>query len=316
MRLLVIMVALIPAFEQTNLQPLSKKDLIREALETKKKEYTDKVKRAKADLLVAFDNLTERVKRDRRQSVEFQAGLLKRIEADKKEFADSEKLPELPALNRAIIAYEKALTRASKLCADSFQKAANDYRNKGDIARASATMQEGQRFITPPAELSSRATSEGGVLLATGEGEQGVVWYYTTERPEAGWNAPQFRPLQWNIGEAPFGKPGMPGVRSRTLWNSKEIWLRRELIAPRILPGRVVMLRIYHDDDARIYINGELLVELPGWADEYRDIPLNDKQTALFRQGTNTIAVNCVNGPVGGSAGGQAIDLGLTILKR
>jgi beta-galactosidase len=65
-------------------------------------------------------------------------------------------------------------------------------------------------------------------------------------------------------------------------------------------------LRIYHDDDARVYLNGELIAELPGSNASYTFVPLSAAARAALRPGTNTLAVH-----VHQNRGGQFIDVGL-----
>ncbi len=136
-----------------------------------------------------------------------------------------------------------------------------------------------------------------GVLLATAEAGPSQIWLYTSVKPGAGWTAPQFEDRQWDRGQAVFGKEGTPNIRIGTLWNTREIWLRTSVDFPQLLPNHVIMLRLRHDDDVEIYVNGELLVRYPGWNNEYSDIPLNDAQKARFVKGRNTLAVYCFANP-------------------
>ena len=65
-------------------------------------------------------------------------------------------------------------------------------------------------------------------------------------------------------------------------------------------------LRIYHDDDARVYLNGELIAEVPGSYQSYAFVPLSAAARAALRPGTNTLAVHAHQ-----DRGGQFIDVGL-----
>jgi len=72
-----------------------------------------------------------------------------------------------------------------------------------------------------------------------------------------------------------------------------------------------MILRLWHDDDVEIYVNGDLLFQRGG-ANYYIEIVLDDSQKAHFREGSNTLAVLCVQ-----RGGGQAIDVGLALsLKK
>ena len=64
-------------------------------------------------------------------------------------------------------------------------------------------------------------------------------------------------------------------------------------------------LRIFHDDGAEVYVNGELVATLPGATGSYTYVPLKDHPRALHA-GANTIAVH-----VHQERGGQYIDVGI-----
>jgi len=49
--------------------------------------------------------------------------------------------------------------------------------------------------------------------------------------------------------------------------------------------------RVHHDEDAEIYINGQLVLTLPGFTNDYVAIPLNEKAKAALKSGVNTFAV-------------------------
>ena len=65
-------------------------------------------------------------------------------------------------------------------------------------------------------------------------------------------------------------------------------------------------LRILHDDDAEVYLNGEKVAALTSWSiNRYVVVPLDDP--TLLQSGRNTLAVHCQD--QGGGA--QYIDVGL-----
>jgi hypothetical protein len=65
-------------------------------------------------------------------------------------------------------------------------------------------------------------------------------------------------------------------------------------------------LRIYHDDDAQVYLNGVLIAEVPGSNASYAYVPLSAAARAALKPGTNTLAVHAHQ-----NRGGQFIDVGL-----
>ena len=129
-------------------------------------------------------------------------------------------------------------------------------------------------------------------------------WLYTTLHQGAKWAAGVRRSFLggragriWGAGDA--------GNYSRHRLGAPEIWLRR-----RFTPGDVdrenLWLRIYHDEDAEVYINGVLAARLPGYTTDYQLVPVAGRARAALRNGENILAVHCKQ-----TSGGQYIDVGL-----
>lgn len=155
----------------------------------------------------------------------------------------------------------------------------------------------GSLFILP--QISSAASPS-----PTAQREP-VVWRYVFEQPADGWNAPEFNDAAWKAGPAGFGSPGTPGGVVRTEWTTKDIWLRRHFDLP---DGQLdaPMLRMHHDEDAEVYLNGKLAVSMSGFTREYQDFPIRAEVLASLKPGRNTMALHCRQ-----TAGGQYIDAGL-----
>ena len=135
-------------------------------------------------------------------------------------------------------------------------------------------------------------------------------WSYTTEKPLDGWFASEFIPSEWKEGTGGFGSPGTPGVVLNTLWDTSDIWLRREFtLNLEDLPG--LKLRIFHDEDVEIYLNGVLAVKLAGFITDYDEFEISATAAETLRTGNNTIAVHCHQ-----TTGGQGIDVGILAVKR
>jgi hypothetical protein len=132
----------------------------------------------------------------------------------------------------------------------------------------------------------------------------GHVWQFTTNAPPAEWNQPGFTPAGWQTGPAGFGTTGTPSVEVRTEWNSADVWLRTEATVPEGVHR--LRLRLFHDEDCRIYVNGKELLAKRGYITDYEDRTLDAKERALFQPGKNVIAVHCHQ-----TGGGQGIDVQL-----
>jgi hypothetical protein len=150
---------------------------------------------------------------------------------------------------------------------------------------------------TPPKTVTLVPTSE----------REPAEWRFTTAAPPAGWERSSFDDTGWERGPGGFGERTTPGAVVRTDWKTSDIWLRRsfELKAP--VPARAA-LRIHHDEDAEVFLNGERVLALSGFTKDY--------ETALFdakalRAGRNDIAIHCRQ-----TDGGQYIDAGVDAVVR
>jgi hypothetical protein len=131
------------------------------------------------------------------------------------------------------------------------------------------------------------------------------LWRYTTAKPGDDWFRPGFDVTAWKEGASGFGTGITPGARVNTLWETSDIWLRREFSLPaEDIAG--LKLRVYHDEDAEIYLNGVLALKLTGFFTEYREFEIAPEAARALRPGNNTIAVHCHQ-----TNGGQCIDVGV-----
>ncbi len=107
---------------------------------------------------------------------------------------------------------------------------------------------------------------EGGQLGAAAAAAEGrdrrphlragaVAWRYSTQAPPDDWMQPGFDASAWTEGPGGFGTSGTPGAVVRTVWNTPNIWLRREFVMPE---GKWsdLQFRMHHDDDAEVYVDG------------------------------------------------------------
>jgi hypothetical protein len=149
------------------------------------------------------------------------------------------------------------------------------------------------------------------LLLPTSK-QQPAVWKYTFQNPDGGrdaraprWAQPDFNDSDWQQGEGGFGTEGTPGAAVHTKWNTPDIWIRRDFELP---PGKYdeTNLLVHHDEDAEIFINGQLATKLSNYSVEYGDEAIRSRALNALHPGKNTIAVHCHN-----ASGGQYIDVGL-----
>lgn len=126
-------------------------------------------------------------------------------------------------------------------------------------------------------------------------------WRYTMEQPADGWMKPDFQDRNWSEANGGFGTPGTPAARIGTVWNTPEIWLRRQIKLTEV-PQRIALL-IHHDEDASVYLNGSLIASLSGFTTNYRTIEFGPAEAKFARVGDNLLAIHCKQ-----TGGGQYID--------
>src|SRR5262249_49979097 len=144
-------------------------------------------------------------------------------------------------------------------------------------------------------------------LVETAE-QKPFVWRHTTEKPGDGWFKPDFDDSGWKQGEAGFGTPMTPNTTVRTMWNTADIWVRRAFELKEA-PAGDIMLKMYHDEDADVYINGVLATKTTGFVTQYSLFAISAEAQKTLKPGTNTIAIHCHQ-----TTGGQYIDAGLVKL--
>ena len=134
-------------------------------------------------------------------------------------------------------------------------------------------------------------------LIPTSE-KTTTTYRYTTEKPEGDWFATNYSDAKWKQGPGGLGRPDGP---INTAWDSSDIWVRRSVQLDEAVPDRVA-LKIWHDEDAQVYINGKLVVALSGYTTGYE---VYEIASDSLRQGANVVAIH-----VHQSTGGQFIDFG------
>lgn len=127
-------------------------------------------------------------------------------------------------------------------------------------------------------------------------------WRYTLEAPGEGWQQPDFDDADWTEGHGGFGTRHTPGARVGTVWSTNDIWLRKTFSLDTV-PDKPALL-IHHDEDARVYVNGQLLATFEQYTVEYQVVPIAAEKRSLLRTGENVMAVHCRQ-----TVGGQFIDV-------
>ncbi|RFM34060.1 glutaminase family protein [Chitinophaga silvisoli] len=123
---------------------------------------------------------------------------------------------------------------------------------------------------------------------------------YTETQPDANWSSQNYKASNWKSGPAPFGDDEK---NVKTLWKSDNIWVRRIFTIKNPASINDLLLKLNHDDNVEVFLNGNKIYEATGWTNNFKYLPV-DK--SLLKTGTNTIAIHLAN-----TAGGRFLDFGL-----
>ncbi len=123
---------------------------------------------------------------------------------------------------------------------------------------------------------------------------------YTETAPEGDWMSASYTDGNWKSGQAPIGDDAK---QVKTLWKSNDIWVRRTFSIANPAGTNELMLKINHDDNIEVYLNGKKVYQKEGWTNTFQYVHLNKSD---LKAGENVIAIH-----LGNSAGGRFLDFGL-----
>ena len=127
------------------------------------------------------------------------------------------------------------------------------------------------------------------------------TWRFTTDQPAQNWFDTSFNDTAWPSGPSGFGARDTRFANVGTEWKTSDIWLRRTVTLPSALSAP--HLRVFHDDDAQVYLNGVLVAELAGANSGFAYVPLEGAAKQALRAGNNVLAIHCRQ-----TRGGQFVD--------
>lgn len=152
--------------------------------------------------------------------------------------------------------------------------------------------------MPPPVIVTVVPTSE----------HEALTWRFATSVPSSGWEKASFDDSSWSEGKGGFGTAETPGAVIGTVWNGKDIWLRRKFNLAHSEPGEGLYLRLHHDDEVEVYLDGALILKQNGWTTDYQLFPIHVKELAA---GHHTLAIHCHQ-----DEGGQYIDAGFVRVRE
>jgi hypothetical protein len=137
-------------------------------------------------------------------------------------------------------------------------------------------------------------------ILPTSD-EEDYTMQYTEAEPKADWMNPVFDAANWQTGAAPFGD----GSGAKTSWKSKDLWVRRTFSLKDVNLNKL-LLKINHDDNTEVYLNGDKIYNKQGWLNKFQNFPIDDNVKLQLKAEGNILAIHVKN-----TAGGQWLDAGL-----
>ncbi|MDO9375742.1 MAG: DUF4965 domain-containing protein [Ferruginibacter sp.] len=125
---------------------------------------------------------------------------------------------------------------------------------------------------------------------------------YTETDPGEGWMNAGFDDKHWKKGIGPFGDNKSI---SKTMWLSKDIWVRREINITQS-GFHKLFLKLQHDDDVEVYLNGQQLYKTKGFTGKFIYLPISDEIKNNLKKGKSLLAIHVTN-----NVGGAWLDAGI-----
>ena len=125
---------------------------------------------------------------------------------------------------------------------------------------------------------------------------------YTEKEPQGDWKSADYVASDWETGATPIGDDAK---NVKTLWKSHDIWVRRTFNVTDPKSINELFLKINHDDNIDLYLNGKKIYTKVGWTNNFVYIPLSDSDKSALKAGKNVVAIHLIN-----TAGGRYLDFG------
>ncbi|NNV54718.1 glutaminase family protein [Limnovirga soli] len=139
-------------------------------------------------------------------------------------------------------------------------------------------------------------------ILAAAD-EKPYTCKFTEATPADGWMNTGFEDNKWKTTTAPFSDDKS---YANTLWLSTQLWMRRTFTLAAI-PKQKLFLKLHHDDNVVVYLNGEKIYTCDCWNGKPEYFALDESVNSKLVIGKNVLAIYCKN-----TAGGAWLDVGLS----
>ena len=125
---------------------------------------------------------------------------------------------------------------------------------------------------------------------------------YSEQEPTGKWTTTDYDDSSWKKGEAPFSDNE---TLAKTVWRSNNLYFRRSFDLANT-DYEKLYLKLRHDDNVTVFLNGDKIYDVNGWDDSFKFIPIKDAVKGKLKPTGNVLAVHIRN-----TAGGQWLDAGL-----
>lgn len=158
------------------------------------------------------------------------------------------------------------------------------------------TFQNGGKY-SYPVVLSNQTSLEENYVDVLRYGKANEPYFaYMEEQPEGNWMQPDYNASDWKKGESGFASKDVEGSTTRhlgTKWQTSSLWLRKTFQISNTIKNAA--LRVAHDGDTKIYLNGERIYNKQGA--DYCILNLSEKQIAVLRNDApNVLAIETNKG--------------------
>lgn len=135
-------------------------------------------------------------------------------------------------------------------------------------------------------------------ILATAEDSPYSVAFCLDQQNEKEWVSANFNDANWKKAEAPFGD----GTNVKTKWTTNDLYYRRKFMVSN-LSNHKKYLKLNHDDNVEVYLNGKQIYKHNGWVNQYVYLPIENN---ILKNGENILSIHVKN-----TAGGRYLDAGI-----
>jgi hypothetical protein len=142
-------------------------------------------------------------------------------------------------------------------------------------------------------------------IIGMGSSEE-WIGSFTFEAPSKDWKSASFDSKSWKKGKGAFGTKGETDVK--TLWETEDIWVRREITFDKDYTNQKLYLKYSHDDDTEIFINGIEVVNTGNACKKNVLVQIPQNVLKTLKKGNNLITAHCKN-----RVGGALLDFGICV---